>query len=173
MPERPCNVGGMLVRPAELSDAEAIAAIYNLEVTESTATFDLVPRTLDQQRAWQVERSGAHAVLVAVDEDGTVVGFASLSPFRTRPAYSTTVENSVYVRDGQRGLGVGELLLREIVNQARSHGFHVVLAHISGGEASMRLHEKVGFEVVGRQREVGRKFGRWLDVVVMQLLLTD
>jgi len=87
----------MLVRPAELSDAEALADIYNAEVLGSTATFDLVPRTVEEQRSWQVDRSGAHAVIVAVDDTNTVVGFASLSPFRSRPAYSTTVENSIYV----------------------------------------------------------------------------
>ena len=172
MPERPCNVGGMLVRPAELSDAEAIAAIYNLEVTESTATFDLVPRSLEQQRTWQVERSGAHAVLVAVDDDGTIVGFASLSPFRTRPAYSTTVENSVYVHREHRRRGIALLLMNALIDTARSHGFHSMIARIADAQPpSLKLHESVGFELVGVEREVGRKFNRWLDVAVMQLLL--
>lgn len=154
-----------------MDDAEATRAIYNLEVTESTVTFDLVPRTLEQQRAYLVARSGAHAVLVAED-DGEVVGFASFSPYRDRPAYSTTVEDSVYVRRDQQGKGVGKQLLGELVELARSHGFHAMMARIVGGhDASIALHRSIGFAFVGTEREVGRKFGRWLDVDVMQLLL--
>jgi len=159
-------------RLATIDDAEATRSIYNLEVTESTVTFDLVPRTLDQQQAYLVARSGAHAVLVAEDQSGDVVGFASFSPYRDRPAYSTTVEDSVYVRRDQQGKGVGTLLLGELVTLARSHGFHAIMARIVGGHnASIALHRALGFEFVGTEREVGRKFGRWLDVDVMQLLL--
>ena len=161
----------MHARLATIDDAEATRSIYNLEVTESTVTFDLVPRTLEQQQAYLVARSGAHAVLVAEDA-GEVVGFASFSPYRDRPAYSTTVEDSVYVRRDQQGKGVGKLLLAELVALARSHGFHAIMARIVGGhDASIALHRALGFEFVGTEREVGRKFGRWLDVDVMQLLL--
>jgi phosphinothricin acetyltransferase len=162
----------LTVRTATVDDAEAIRAIYNPEVLESTVTFDLVPRTLDQQRSWLQARSGAHAVLVAEDDAGEVVGFASLSPYKDRPAYSTTVEDSVYVRRDQQGRGVGRLLLSELLSVATLHGFHAVMARIVGGhDASIRLHASLGFEPVGTEREVGRKFGRWLDVVVMQRLL--
>lgn len=164
----------MEVRPARIDDAEAIRQIYNREVTGSTVTFDLVPRSLAEQEAWLEARSGAHAVLVAVDDQGGVVGFASLSPYRDRPAYATTVEDSVYVRHDQHGRGVGRLLLSELVETARRHGFHAVMARIVGGhEASIALHRAVGFEMVGVEREVGRKMGRWLDVVLMQRLLVD
>jgi L-amino acid N-acyltransferase YncA len=147
--------------------------IYNLEVLTSTVTFDLVPRTLEQQERWLLARSGAHAVLVAVD-DGAVVGFGSLSPYRDRPAYSTTVEDSVYVHRDRQGTGVGTLLLGELVRVATLHGFHAVIGRVVGGhEASIRLHERLGFERVGVEREVGRKFGRWLDVVVMERLLSE
>jgi len=101
-----------------------------------------------------------------------VVGFASLSPFRDRPAYNSTVEDSVYVRSDQRGTGVGAALLEELVTLAGQHGFHTVIARIVGGhDASIGLHQRHGFEVVGTEREVGRKFGKWLDVVVMQRML--
>jgi len=164
----------MKIRRATVDDAEAIRAIYNAEVTGSTVTFDLVPRTAQEQVAWLVERSGAYAVLVAEDEDGTVLGFASLSPFRERPAYSTTVEDSVYVGRDRRGGGVGGALLEELVVTATAHGFHTVIARIVGGhDASIALHQRAGFDVVGTEREVGRKMGRWLDVVVMQRLLGD
>ena len=103
-----------------------------------------------------------------------MIGYASLSPFHTRPAYNTTVENSVYVHVDHRGTGVGRALLVEIIGLAESHGFHTVIARISGkNEASEAVHRSVGFEVAGIEREVGRKFGRWLDVTVMQLMLRD
>ncbi|HEY2814561.1 MAG TPA: GNAT family N-acetyltransferase [Acidimicrobiales bacterium] len=161
----------MLVRLATPDDNEAIRAIYNVEVAESTVTFDLVPRSPEQQQRWLSARSGAHAVLVAEDA-GEVVGFASLSPYRDRPAYSTSVEDSVYVRRDRQGQGVGKALLAELRRLATAHGFHAVMARIVGGhEASIALHRAEGFEIVGTEREVGRKFGRWLDVLVMQALL--
>ena len=112
------------------------------------------------------DHSGAYAAVVAVDgATGSVVGFASLSPYRTRPGYSTTVEDSVYVDAGHRGKGVGLALLSEIVTVAETSGFHAVMARISGSsEASLAMHRSCGFELVGIEREVGRKFGRWLDV---------
>jgi phosphinothricin acetyltransferase len=162
----------MTVRLAEVGDAEGIRRIYNREVLESTVTFDLVPRSLDDQVHWLQARSGAHAVVVADDGTGAVCGFGSLSPYRERPAYSTTVEDSVYVDPAHQGRGVGKLLLSELVTVATAHGFHSVIARIVGGhEASIALHRACGFGVVGTEREVGRKFGRWLDVVVMQRLL--
>ena len=161
----------MDVRPAGADDGEAIREIYNLEVTTSTVTFDLVPRSPADQRAWLQEHSGAHLAVVAVD-GGEVVGFGSLSPYRDRPAYRTTVEDSVYVRRDRQGLGVGRALLESLVEGATASGFHAMMGRIVGGhEASIALHERLGFAVVGTEREVGRKFGRWLDVVLMQKLL--
>ena len=153
-------------------DAEAIRAIYNLEVTTSTVTFDLVPRSPEAQQRWLAARAGAHVALVAVDEGGDVAGFASLSPYRDRPAYNTSVEDSVYVRRNRQGLGVGKLLLASLLDAATASGFHAVMARIvDGHEASIGLHASLGFDRTGVEREVGRKFGRWLDVVVMQRLL--
>jgi len=162
----------MRTRLAEPRDAEATRAIYNLEVLESTVTFDLVPRSREEQVRWIAEHSGGHPAIVAVDDADAVLGFASLSPFKARAAYAPTVEDSVYVhRDGQ-GRGIGELLLREILLLGTNHGFHSVMARIVGGhDASIALHRKCGFEEIGCEREVGRKFGRWLDVVLMQHML--
>ncbi len=163
----------MEIRPAEKGDARAIAEIYNLEVETSTVTFDLRPRTIEEQEAWIEARSGAYVVLVAV-EDGEVVGFGSLSPYRSRPAYSTTVEDSVYVRRDRQGTGVGRALLEALVEAAAASGFHAVMARIVGGhEASIGLHAAVGFEIVGHERETGRKFNQWLDVILMERLLDD
>jgi L-amino acid N-acyltransferase len=110
-------------------------------------------------------------VLVALDE-GEVAGFACLSPYRPRPGYSTTAEDSVYVAAERRGQGVGKLLLGELVATARAHGFHSLVGRIVGGhDASIAVHRACGFELVGIEREIGRKFGRWLDVAIMQCLL--
>jgi L-amino acid N-acyltransferase len=161
----------MEVRPATADDAEAIRTIYNREVLESTVTFDLIPRSLEQQARWIAEHSGAHPAIVAVDE-GMVVGFGSLSPYKERPAYATSVEDSVYVDTAQRGKGVGKLLIAELLELGKAHGFHAVFARIVGNhEASIGLHHACGFELIGVEREVGRKFGQWLDVAIMQRLL--
>ena len=161
----------MEVRLAIPSDAEAIRAIYNVEVTESTNTFDLVPRTAEQQHAWLADHAGAHPAIVAV-RDGEVVGYGSLSPYKERPAYATTVEDSLFVHRAHRGEGVGRRLLEELVRLAADHGFHAVIARIVGDNAaSIRVHEACGFALVGVEKEVGRKFGRWLDVVELQRLL--
>jgi L-amino acid N-acyltransferase len=161
----------MEVRLAHAGDADVVGAIYNAEVTTTTVTFDIVPRTRAENLAWIEEHFGAHPAVVAV-EAGVVAGFGSLSPFRERPAYATTVEDSVYVDRGFRGRGVGTLLLAELVRLATHHGFHTMLARISGDNApSIALHARQGFELVGVEREVGRKFGRWIDVTVMQRML--
>jgi L-amino acid N-acyltransferase len=163
------------VRLARADDVEAIRAIYNVEVTTSTNVFDLVPRTSEEQAAWLEARSGAHAVVVGMgDDDDRVIAFGALSPYRPRPAYSTTVEDSVYVDRAEQGRGVGKAVLGRLVELAAAHGFHSVIGRIGGhNEASVAIHRSCGFELVGVEREVGRKFGRWLDVVVMQRLLDE
>jgi L-amino acid N-acyltransferase YncA len=160
------------VRLARPGDAEEIRAIYNPAVLMTTVTFDIVPRSLEDQLAWLAAHDGAHPAIVAVDDDGSISGFGSLSPWRSRPAYSTSVEDSVYVREDRQGAGLGRLLLGDLVERAASYGFHAVFARIVDGHAaSIALHERCGFERVGVEREVGRKLGRWLDVVVMEVLL--
>jgi len=162
----------LTVRHVERRDAEALRAIYNLEVLESTVTFDIVPRSLEQQLAWIDEHRGGHPAIVAVNGENGVAGFASLSPYRPRPAYASTVENSIYVRRDLQSRGVGRRLLEELLSVGTAHGFHAVIGRIVGGhEASIALHAACGFELVGVEKEVGRKFGKWLDVVVMQRIL--
>ena len=159
------------IRDATEHDAAALLAIYNHEVQTGTATLDLEPRTLEGQLAWMRSHQGANPVVVA-EFGGEVVGFASLTPFKERAAYRTTVENSIYVAPGAQGRGIGNLLLGEIIDRARLHGFHSVIARIAGDNpGSIGLHRRHGYEVVGVEREVGRKFGRWLDVTELQLLL--
>lgn len=172
----PCGAAHSLlvvrVRLATLPDSPAIRAIYNREVLNSTVTFDLVPRDEESQLQWLQDHSGAHPAIVALNDDGEVVGFGSLSPYRMRPAYATTVEDSVYVADGHRGEGVGRALLEELVRLGKAGGFHSIMARIvDQHEASIALHRACGFELVGVEKEVGRKFGQWLDVALLQLML--
>ncbi|MGZ4673502.1 MAG: N-acetyltransferase family protein [Ilumatobacteraceae bacterium] len=165
----------MTLRLASLGDAEQIRQIYNYEVSNTVATFDLVPRSLEDQQRWIADRNGAFAAIVAVDADderGDVVGFGSLSPYKERAAYRTSVEDSVYVRRDRGGQGVGKLVLTELLRIGAASGFHAVFARISASsDASIGLHRSCGFELVGIEREVGRKFNKWLDVALMQRLL--
>lgn len=170
-PPMTAPVAPVALRLATRADAEALRAIYNVEVTTSTVTFDLVPRSLADQLAWIDAHSGAHPAVVA-ERQGQVVGFGSLSPYRDRPGYRTTVEDSVYVDRAHQGLGVGRAVLEELVSLATSHGFHAMMARIvDGHHASIALHRACGFTLVGVEKEVGRKFGTWLDVALMQRLL--
>ena len=169
----------MHCRLVEVADASAMLSIYNPEVIETTVSFDLVPRSLSEQVEWIEAHQRTHPCLVAVNEQDEIgdpgargeriVGFASVSSFRDRPAYATTVENSVYVHRAARGRGVGALLLRELIQLAGESGFHSLIARIVGENGpSITLHENCGFTRVGTEIEVGRKHGRWLDVVEYQ-----
>ena len=130
-----------------------------------------MPRTLADQQDWLAARSGAFATIVAVLE-GEVVGFASLSPYKERAAYRPTVEDSVYVRRDLGGRGIGKALLTAVIDLAAASGFHSVMARIeASGTASRALHASCGFREVGVEVEVGRKFNRWIDMVLMQKLL--
>jgi L-amino acid N-acyltransferase len=173
----------MRIRSATPGDAEAIRAIYNVEVLESTNTFDMVPRTKAEQKAWLRGHSGVHPAIVATEAPGgvegqvgadgeIVLGFGSLSSFRERSGYAATAENSVYVDRAHRGKGVGRELLAELLVLASAHGFHSVIARIAGhNETSIGLHQAAGFELVGVEREIGRKHRQWIDVVELQRLL--
>ncbi len=174
----------MRIRLAEVADAEALRTIYNVEVLETTNTFDMVPRTRAEQEAWVLEHRGVHPAVVATEPPDSgvegpvgayreiVLGFGSLSSYRERSGYSATAENSVYVDQAQRGKGVGKALLAELLVLASAHGFHSVIARIAGhNETSIALHQAAGFELVGVEREVGRKHRQWLDVVELQRLL--
>jgi phosphinothricin acetyltransferase len=164
-------VGAVRVRAATDADNARIAAIWNHEVTTGTATTDTEPRDAAAQRAWLAAHDDGHPVLVA-EAAGHVVGYGCLSPYRPKPAFRHTVENSVYVDRRHRGRGVGGALLAQLLAEAAGHGHHSVLARITADNApSRRLHARHGFTTVGTEREVAFKHGRWLDVVVMQRML--
>ena len=166
-------MGDIRIRHASPADAEAIRAIYNHEVEHETSTFDLIPRSLEDQLAWQGAREGAFCVFVA-ELEGEVAGFGALSPYKERAAYRTSVEDSVYVRRDLAGRGIGRAILGHLLDTAADGGFHAVMARITTlSEASIALHSALGFEMVGVEREIGRKFNRWLDVALMQCLLRE
>ena len=164
----------LTLRTAEARDAETIAEIYNHEVTHGVNTFDLTLRSVEEQREWISARSGAFSVIVADDTLLGVVGFAALSTYRDRAGYRTTVENSIYVRRDQHRRGIGKLLLARLLEVARDSGFHTVIARIeSTSVGSLALHESLGFTLVGTERQIGRKHGRWLDSAIMQKMLSE
>jgi phosphinothricin acetyltransferase len=159
----------LMIREATSDDAEAIRLIYNHEVENETSTMDLVPRTLETQREWIAARSGAFCAVIAVDSSGTVLGFGALSEYKDRSGYRSTVENSVYVRRDVARRGIGKQILLHLLETATVSGFHSVIARIEAQSlASRGLHSSCGFELVGIEKQVARKFGKWLDIAVMQ-----
>ena len=158
------------IRPARRRDLISITGIYNEAIETTNATFDTTLKTLKEQGDW-FSRHGEKYPLLVAELDGKVTGWASLSQWSDRCAYSGTAEISLYVNSRNRGKGVGRRLLFEIVEAGRKAGLHTVIARISEGNAiSVHLHESVGFEKVGVMREVGRKFGKLLDVHMYQLI---
>ncbi len=157
------------IRDASSEDIPAVLAIYNDVVATSTAIFRDTPATLEDRLAWWTERvAQGYPVLVAVEGD-LVVGFATFGDFRSWPGYRFTVEHSVHVRADRRGSGIGHALMLPLIERAQGLGKHVIVAGIDGAnEASLRFHARLGFERVGHLREVGFKFDRWLDLVLMQ-----
>ncbi|KJF18603.1 N-acyltransferase YncA [Acidithrix ferrooxidans] len=165
------NTPKVAVRPATLTDTVPLMQIYNREVLGSRVTLDLVPRTIETQTKWIEEHLGPYPALVATISE-QVVGFASVSPYRVRPGYSTTVEDSIYIDPNFQGRGIGKLLLSNIVGLAAKHGFHACMARVASDHtASLALHKSIGFFEVGLEREVGRKFGKWIDMMLLELLL--
>ena len=160
------------IRDAEEGDLPAILAIYNDAVVNTTAIWNDALADLAGRRAWWEGRAKlGYPVLVAI-EGGRVLGYASFGDFRAFDGYRFTVENSVYVASDARGRGVASALLVPLIERARTLGKHVIVAGIAAdNDVSIRLHARLGFTETGRMPEVGRKFGRWLDLVFMQLRL--
>lgn len=156
------------VRPATLDDITAITAIYNEAVLTTVATFDTEPKSEAERAVWFSAHDARHPILVA-EIEGEVIGWASLSKWSDRLAYSETAEISLYVHSSRRGQGIGRQLTAAIVAEGAKAGLHTLIARIAAGnEASVRLHRTAGFELIGIMREVGRKFGQLLDIHLMQ-----
>lgn len=160
------------IRTALETDLEAMLEIYNDVIVNTTAVYDYEPHTFEMRRQWfRIKEAQGFPVFVA-EENGRIIGFSSIGPFRAWAAYKYSVENSVYVAADQRGKGIGKLLIEPLIKAAEELNMHTILAGIdSTNEASIMLHRKLGFEEVAHFKQVGYKFGRWLDLTFMQLLL--
>lgn len=163
----------MEIRDAAERDLEGITAIYNDAVAQTTAIWNDAQVDLADRRGWLLARQAAgYPVLVAMAADGDVLGYASFGDWRAFDGYRHTVEHSVYVRADRRGAGIGKALMTALIGRARDTGKHVMVAGIEAGNTgSIRLHQKMGFHQVGLLREVGTKFGGWLDLALLQLTL--
>jgi len=156
------------IRQAELKDLPAITDIYNEAILTTDATFDVELKSISEQKAWFDDHGKKNPILIAA-VDGTVRGWASLSKWSTRCAYAETAEISVYVKQEYRGRGIGTRLMHDILAAGETAGLHTVLSRITAGnDVSVHLHEQAGFEHIGIMKEVGNKFGRTLNVVMMQ-----
>jgi L-amino acid N-acyltransferase len=160
------------IRNASEDDLPAILAIANQVILTTTAVYDYVPHTLEMRQHWYRGKVAAGWPVFVADDSGEVVGFSSIGPFRQWPAYKYSVENSIYVASGRRGAGIGKLLLAQAIEAARAKEMHTDIAGIDAdNHASRSLHRSFGFEEVAHFKQVGYKFGRWLDLVFLQLML--
>jgi phosphinothricin acetyltransferase len=163
----------MIIRPATATDAVAIVSLLNAHLATTTIEWTDKPQTTDGILEWLDE----HETVLVAEDDGDVVGVAALGWFRDvvkRPGYRFTVENTVHVREDRWGVGVGRDLMRALVDEARRSGKHAMVAAVdSANDASIRFHERLGFVEVARMPEIGAKFGRWLDLVLLELRLDD
>ena len=156
------------IREAKESDLGRITEIYNQAILTTTATFDTEPKTTEERKEWFQKHSEKYPLIVA-ELEGRVIGWASLTPWSDRCAYSDTAEISLYIDEAYRGKGIGKKLMSEIMEAGHRAKLHTVIARISeGNEVSVQMHKKAGFIIIGNMREVGRKFGKLLDVLLMQ-----
>lgn len=162
----------MIIREATPGDLPQLLDIYNDVILNTTAVYDYEAHTLDMRRQWfETKQQQGFPVFVAED-NGEIVGFSSIGPFRAWQAYKFTVENSVYVKASARGKGVAKLLMQPLIDAARALGLHTIVSGIdAANEASINLHKAFGFEEVAHFKQVGYKFNRWLDLKFLQLVL--
>jgi L-amino acid N-acyltransferase YncA len=160
------------VRDAETADLPGLLEIYNDVIRTSTAVFSNEQVTIDERAAWlEARRAQGFPVLVTTDEQG-VAGFGSFGAFRSWPGYRTTVEHSVHVRADRRGQGLGTAIVVELIERAAALRMHAMIAGVEAENvASIRLHERLGFVTVARLPEIARKFDRWLDLVLLELII--
>lgn len=164
-------MGTIRIRPARETDLADINEIYNDTVRSSVFAFDTHAKTAEARRDWFAAHAAPYSVVVA-EVDGVVAGWASISPWAPHDAYAATAEHSIFVHPRHRGAGIGKALLAAVLDEAKRAGFHVLVGRITAGNAASQvLHERCGFEQIGTMREVGRKFGRWLDVHLVQRIL--
>lgn len=160
------------IRQAVYNDLPQMLDIYNDVILNTTAVYDYEAHTMDMRRQWlETKQQQGFPVFVA-EEDGVVLGFSSIGPFRAWAAYKYTVENSIYVKANCRGKGIGKLLLQPLIEASKALGMHTIVAGIdASNDASIYLHKQFGFEEVAHFKQVGYKFDKWLDLTFLQLML--
>ena len=160
------------VRKAEVTDIESILDIVNYEITHTTVIYDYAEQTLEEQLAWFEEKTNQEFPVIVAVKDGKVVGFGTYGYFRTKAAYKKTIEHSIYIAKDFRGFGIGHLLMEKLIQLAVNAGFHVMVGVIDASNTgSVEFHERFGFTVAGKFKEVGFKFDKWLDILFMQKML--
>jgi L-amino acid N-acyltransferase len=163
----------MRIRKAVAADLAEITDIYNHAIQHTVATFDTEPKSMEKQQDW-FDAHGQQFPLLVAEENGQVIGWGSLSQWSDRCAYSATAEASLYIKEEERGKGTGKALITELLKDGQKAGLHTVIARIvEGNAASIRLCESLGFTNIGTMREVGRKFGKLLDVHMLQKIFTE
>lgn len=161
------------IRKATLSDLPAIFDIYHHAVAHTCATFDTKPKSTQEQIQWYDKHNDRLPVIV-LEKNNIILGWASLSSWSERCAYEKTAESSVYIHPEHHRQGWGEILMKDLLARARENQLHTLLARIADeSAASVRLHEKLGFRYIGTLKEVGRKFDRWVDVLIYQLMVSS
>jgi len=166
------TITAMEIRAAIESDLPGIFDIYDRQVLRGTSTFETEPKTIQERMAWFAAHPEQRYPLIVAVEDGRVVGWAGVSQWSPRPGYRRSAENSVYTHPDYFGRGIGRALMDELIKRCEQVGIWVLIARITDdNQASIRLHEALGFQTVGTLRRIGEKFGRLLDVKVMDLHL--
>lgn len=164
----------MIIRTATAADAQGLAEIYNHAVENTVAILNETLVDAENRAAWVAQRQDDDFPVLVAEEDGLILGYASYGPWRPFHGFRETVEHSVYVRAGQRGKGLGRKLMQALIDEARADGLHMMVAAVTAGnDASIKLHESLGFQITARMPQVGQKFGDWLELIFLQLRLDD
>lgn len=164
----------MIIRTATAADAQGLTEIYNHAVENTVAILNETLVDADNRAAWVAQRQDDGFPVLVAEEEGIILGYASYGPWRPFHGFRETVEHSVYVRAGQRGKGLGRKLMQALIEQAKADGLHMMVAAVTAGnDASIKLHESLGFQITARMPQVGQKFGEWLELIFLQLQLDD
>lgn len=164
----------IIIRPAKTKDVKVILDIINHEILHSTVVYDYQQRSYEQQRSWFEKKSQDNMPVLVAENEGKVVGFGTFGIFRPWDAYRFSVEHSIYTHHNSRGMGIGKLIMTELITLATEQGFHTMIAGVdASNRGSYEFHKKFGFQEIGTFKEVGYKFDKWLDLIFMQLFLKE